>query len=383
MKRKDIYLDNAATSYPKPSCVIDAMRDYFENIGANAGRSAHRRAQEASRMVFEVRERVSKLIGAKDSSRIIFTSNATEGLNMTIIGSLKKGNRVLTTSMEHNSVMRPLRFLEKLRGIKIDTAKCLQEGFLDPDDIKRMIHKDTKLIVSTSASNVVGTIIPVSEVSRIAREHHIPFLVDGAQTVGSIPINVENDKIDILAFSGHKGLLGPQGTGCLYIRKGIELPPLKHGGTGSWSEFEIQPNFLPDKYESGTLNLIGIAGLGAGVEFLLDEEVANIRKKEQELTDYLLLKLKLIDGIVIYGPKESSKQTSVVSINIKDRDPSKVGEMLDREFNIGVRCGLHCAPSAHKTVGTFPQGTIRISLGYFNTKEDVDYLDEALCMIAE
>ena len=383
MKRKDIYLDNAATSYPKPSCVIDAMRDYFENVGVNAGRSAHKRAQEASRIVFETRERVSKLIGAKDSSRIIFTSNATEGLNMVIIGSLRKGDRVLTTSMEHNSVMRPLRFLEELRGIKIDTAKCSQEGFLDPDDIKRMIHKDTKLIVSTSASNVVGTIIPVSEVSRIAREHHIPFLVDGAQTVGSIPINVENDKIDILSFSGHKGLLGPQGTGCLYIREGIELPPLKQGGTGSWSEFEIQPNFLPDKYESGTLNLIGIAGLGAGVEFLLDEEVANIRKKEQELTDYLLLKLKVIDGIVIYGPKESSKQTSVVSINIKDRDPSKVGEMLDREFNIGVRCGLHCAPGAHKTVGTFPQGTIRISLGYFNTKEDIDYLNEALCIIAE
>jgi len=378
----DIYLDNAATSYPKPKCVIEAMKHYFDDIGANSGRAAYKRAQDASRMVFEARERIAKLIGAKDSSRIIFTSNATEGLNTVILGSLKEGNQVVITSMEHNSVMRPLRFLEESRGIKIDIAGCTTEGVLEPEEMERKITRDTKLIITTSASNVLGTIISVSEVGRIAREHNIPFLVDGAQTVGNVPINVEKNEIDILAFSGHKGLLGPQGTGCLYIRQGMEFSSLKFGGTGSWSELEIQPDFLPDRYESGTLNLIGIAGLSAGVKFLLDEGVVNIRKKEQELTDYLLLRLKDIDGIVIYGPKDSSKQTSVVSINIKGMETSEVGDILDRDYNIAVRCGLHCAPCAHKTMGTFPQGTVRISLGYFNTKEDIDYLYDALRMIA-
>ena len=377
----DIYLDNAATSYPKPKCVIKAMEHYFGNIGANSGRAAYKRAQEASRMVFEARERIAKLIGAKDSSRIIFTLNATEGLNTVILGSLKQGDQVVTTSMEHNSVMRPLRFLEESRGVKIDIAECITDGILEPEEMERKITTDTKLIITTSASNVFGTIMDISKIGSIAGEHNIPFLVDGAQTVGNVPINVEEDKIDILAFSGHKGLLGPQGTGCLYIREGREFSPLKFGGTGSWSELEIQPDFLPDRYESGTLNLIGIAGLSAGVKFLLREGVVNIRKKEQKLTDYLIQRLKEIEVIVIYGPKDSSKQTSVVSINIKDRETSEVGDILYRDHNIAVRCGLHCAPGAHKTIGTFPKGTIRISLGYFNTKEDIDYLYDALCKI--
>ncbi len=378
-----IYLDNAATSYPKPDCVLEAMSYYFKDIGANSGRSAHKQAQEASRLVFEAREGIAKLIGAKDSSRIIFTSNATEGLNTAILGSLEKGNRVITTSMEHNSVMRPLRFLEKNRGIKVDVIKCSEKGILNLDDIKKKITKDTKLIVATTASNVVGTLLPIQNIARIAKEYNILFLVDAAQTIGSIPIDVEESQIDMLAFSGHKGLLGPQGTGCLYIKEDIKLTPLKFGGTGSKSEFETQPDFLPDKYESGTPNLIGITGLGASVKFILDKGVENIREKEKKLTEYLLQELQKIKKVIIYGTQDSQKQTAVVSINIKDMESSDVGDILDRDYEIGVRCGLHCAPIAHQTIGTFPSGTVRISLGYFNTEADIDYLLRAIRKIIQ
>lgn len=376
------YFDNAATSYPKPRCVLEAMKWYFENIGATSSRSAHKLAQEASRMVFESRESIASLIGAKDSSRIIFTSNATEALNFAILGILKKNGKVITTSMEHNSVMRPLRFLEKEKKVNIEVVKCSKEGVLEPDDIKKKITKNTKLIVTTSASNVIGTIIPIRKIGEIARENNIPFLVDAAQTIGLVPLDVERDNIDLLAFSGHKGLFGPQGTGVLYVKEGIELTPLKFGGTGSWSEFETQPDFLPDKHESGTLNLIGIAGLRAGVQFVLNEGVENIRKKEQKLTQYLIQKLKEIERVIFYGKEDSKERTSVISINIKGKSPSEVGEIMDRAYNIAVRCGLHCAPIAHKTIGTFPEGTVRISLGYFNTKEDIDYLVNALYEIA-
>jgi len=359
------------------------MRRYFEDIGANSGRSAHKLAQEASRLVFETREGIAKLLGVKDSSRIIFTLNATGGLNLAILSSLKEGDRVITTSMEHNSVMRPLRFLEKKRGIKVDVIKCSEAGVIEPDDIKKKITKNTRLVIATAASNVVGTIMPIRDIGKIAREHNIPFLVDAAQTAGSFPINTEESQIDMLAFSGHKGLLGPQGTGCLYIKEGMKLTPLEFGGTGSRSDFEIQPDFLPDKYESGTPNLIGIAGLGASVKFILNEGVESIREKEQKLTKELLQKLKEIKKVIIYGTQDSQRQTSVVSINIKNMESSEVGDILDRDYDIAVRCGLHCAPIAHKTIGTFPSGTVRISSGYFNTEADIDYLSRAIREIAK
>ena len=377
-----IYLDNAATSYPKPSCVIEAMRDYFERVGANSGRSAHRQAQEASRIVFEARERVAQLIGARDASRIIFTSNATEGLNMAILGFLEEGDEVITTSLEHNSVMRPLRFVEQTRTIKVNVVQCSTKGELEPDDIRKAIGPKTKLIVMTSGSNVTGTLVPVSEVSDIAREHNVPLLVDAAQTAGSIPIDVEKDSFDLVAFSGHKGLLGPQGTGCLYIQKGIDVTPFRFGGTGSRSEFEFQPDFLPDKFESGTPNVIGIAGVGAAVGYLLEKGVENVRADEQQLIDILLDTLSHIENVTIYGIRDSGYRTSVTSININGMEPSEVGYELDTRYDIAVRVGLHCAPAAHKTLGTFPQGTVRISLGPFNTKDDIDVLCEAIAEMA-
>ncbi len=377
-----LYLDNAATSYPKPACVVEAMRDYAERVGASSGRSAHRPAQEASRIVFEARESVARLIGSGDSSRVIFTSNATEGLNIAIFGLLDEGDRVVTTSMEHNSVMRPLRHLEKTRSVGIDVVSCSPKGELDPDDVRRMIGKATRLIVLTSASNVCGTLMPVGDVAKLARERGVCLLVDAAQTVGCVPMDVTGDSLDLVAFSGHKGLLGPQGTGCLYVGEGVELRPLYYGGTGSLSEHETQPDFLPDRFESGTPNIVGIAGLGAAVKFILDRGVDRIRAEEQRLTGYLLDRMDRIDGVAVHGQKDPGLQVGVISMNIAGMDPSEVGYALDARYDIAVRVGLHCAPGAHRTLGTFPDGTVRISPGLFTSTDDVDFLCSALSEIS-
>lgn len=377
-----IYLDNAATAFPKLKCVIEAMRLYFEEVGANCGRSAHKQSQEASRIVFETRERVAQLIGAKDASRIIFTSNATEGLNTAIFGLLDEGDGVITSSMEHNSVMRPLRHLEETRSVKINVVPCSSKGELDPDDLGKNISRGTKLIVLTAASNVAGTLMPVHEVAEIAREHDIPFLLDAAQTVGCVPLDVETERLDIVAFSGHKGILGPQGTGCLYIREGIDIQPLRFGGTGSRSEFEFQPVFSPDRFESGTLNIIGLAGLGAAVKYLLQKGVNTIRAQEQRLTHSLSERLSQMKGVILYGPRDPKRQTGLISINVDTLEPSEVGYKLDTQYDIAVRVGLHCSPAAHRTLGTFPQGTVRISPGPFNTEDDIEALCTALEEIA-
>jgi len=377
-----IYFDNASTSYPKPECVFEAMRYYCKNIGANAGRSAHRRSVHASKLVFETRELVAELIGAKDSSRIIFTQNATEALNLSILGcGLKRGDHIITSSIEHNSVMRPLKFLEKERKILIDMIKCDKNGMLDPSDIESKITKKTKLITINHASNVVGTILPIRAIGQIAYSHNIPFLVDAAQTIGCIPLDINENHIDLLAFSGHKALLGPQGVGCLYIRKGIKIYPLKYGGTGSYSESEMQPDFLPDRFESGTLNLPGISGLRKGIEFIKEKGITNIQKEMHALTAVLINRLSKIEKLTIYGTRDKTLQTGIVSFNINRKDPSEVGQLLDNEYDIAVRIGLHCSPQTHKTIGTFPNGTVRISLGSFNTIEDIDKLCEALCQI--
>lgn len=385
MIKKYVYLDNAATSYPKPDCVIEAMKGYFKNIGANSGRSAYKSAQETSRLVFETRETIAGLINAKDSSRVVFTANATEALNLAILGLLKQGDGVITTSMEHNSVMRPLRYLEKTKNIKLSIIKCSEEGEIDISCMKKNIFGNTKLIITTAASNVTGTIMPISEIGKIAKENNILFLVDGAQAVGCLPIDVEKLNIDLLAFSGHKGLMGPQGTGCLYIGESVNiLPcPLTFGGTGSRSESENQPDFLPDIYESGTPNTIGIAGLGAAVDFILKEKPASTWEKMQKVTELLIAQLKNIKKVKIYGTTKSSNRTAVISFNIAGKTPSEICDILNREYNIAVRGGLHCSPIAHKTIGTFPEGTVRVSLGYFNNKEDIGFFIEAIRKIAK
>jgi cysteine desulfurase family protein len=337
----------------------------------------------AARIIHETREALCEFFGIADPSHLIFTSNATEALNLAIRGMLHIGDHTITSSMEHNSVMRPLRALEK-KGVEVTVVNCAANGSLDPGDIERAIRPYTRLIVLNHASNVVGTVLPVAEVGRIARGHGVPLLVDAAQSAGCYPIDVEAMMIDLLAFSGHKSLFGPQGTGGLYIRQGIEslLEPLKYGGTGNYSEHEYQPDFLPDKYESGTPNTVGLAGLGAGVRFVTQEGLANVRNKEERLTKLLLDGLSAIPDVVCYGNGDPRERVAVVSFNILGVPPSEVALQLEEDFRIMCRPGLQCSPAAHRTLGTFPQGTVRLSPGHFNSGHDIERTLEAVRQIA-
>ncbi|MCX5847642.1 MAG: aminotransferase class V-fold PLP-dependent enzyme [Deltaproteobacteria bacterium] len=378
-----IYFDNAATSWPKPEETYDAMDRYSRMTGGSPGRSGHRLSIEAGRVILDAREALSRQLGIDDVFQIVFTKNATEALNLAVFGLLSPGDHVITSSMEHNSVMRPLRALEE-RGVAVSVVMCSPRGELDPQDILSAIQKNTKAVFLTHASNVTGTIMPIREVGKITRDHGIIFCIDAAQTAGVIPIHVDEMNIDLLAFTGHKSLYGPQGTGGLYIRKGLEkeIQPLMVGGTGSRSEFEKQPDFMPDKYESGTPNGVGIAGLGAGAEYIFERGVDNIRARETMLTQHFLDGLKSIGGIHIYGPGDTSRKISVVSFNLDGMTPSEASFALDEQYGIMCRPGLHCAPAAHRTIGTFPGGTVRFSFGYFNTEEEISYALDALQQIS-
>lgn len=376
---KQTYFDNAATSWPKPPAMMEAMVRFNDSVGANPGRSGHRLSIDAARVVYEARECVAELIGAPDPLSIAFGKNATEALNTVLLGLLKPGDHVVTSGMEHNSVMRPLRFLER-HGVALSVIPCSSAGELDPDDAKNLLNLNTKAIVVTHASNVVGTILPIDKLATIAREREILFIVDATQTAGSVPIDVIRMGVDILCFTGHKALLGPQGTGGFYIRKGLQnrLPPLMRGGTGSASEFEDQPAFLPDRFESGTPNAIGLAGLAAGIGFVLDSGVERIREKEMSLTRQFLTEAAEVPDLILYGPCDAAKSTAVISLNIKGISPSELAFELDEQFGILSRPGLHCAPAAHRTIGTFPDGTVRFSFGCFTTEEDIEYAVDAM-----
>ncbi len=368
-----LYFDNAATSWPKPDVTLAAMDRYLREIGGSPGRSGHRLSLEAGRLILEARESVATLLGADDPFRIVFTKNATEALNIALRGFLNPGDHVITSSMEHNSVMRPLRELEA-EGVAVSVIPCSVRGELDPADILPAIRPNTRAIILTHASNVAGTILPIGEAGRISREQGLFLIVDAAQTAGALPIAVEEMGIDLLAFTGHKALFGPPGTGGLYIRKGMEakIRPLITGGTGSRSEFESQPAFLPDKFEAGTPNTVGLAGLGAGVSWILARGVEAIRTHEESLTGRFISGLREIPGITLYGPADPSRRTAVVSFNVAGLMPSEVALELDERFAIMARPGLHCAPAAHRTIGTFPQGSVRFGFGFFNTPEEID-----------
>ena len=378
---RTIYFDNAATSWPKPAAVRAALDDYFGDAGGNPGRSAHRMSVAAARIVENAREALAELFHANDPSRIVFTQNATHALNLALYGLLRPGDHVVTTSMEHNSVMRPLRHLETL-GVELTVVACHPDGMLDVDGLRRALQPGTRLLVTTHGSNVVGALTPLSAVAALARERGILYLVDAAQTAGAIPIDVQEMGMDLLAFSGHKGLLGPTGTGGLYIREEVVLAPLLRGGTGSDSAQETQPEFLPDVHESGTLNVAGIAGLGAGVLFLSEIGIEAVMTHERKLVAQFLAGAAEISGITVYGPQEAALQCGVVSFNVAGAMPSEVALILDQSFGIMARPGLHCAPGAHHTLGTFPTGTVRFSFGWFNTPSEVDAAVEALREIA-
>lgn len=380
--RRRVYLDNAATSYPKPEAVYRAVDWCLREVGANAGRGGYRLALEADEIVYKARSSLAKLFNVRDASRIVFTANATEALNLAIKGLVGPGDHVVTSSMEHNAVWRCLKTLERDQGVELTVVPCAADGTLAPEAVEKALRPDTRLIVLTHASNVTGTIMPVAEVGKIARRHGIRFLVDAAQTAGVLPIDVERDHIDLLAFTGHKGLLGPFGTGGLYIREGLDPRPLKEGGTGSQSRLPYQPETLPERYEAGTLNVCGLAGLAAGVEFILNEGVEKIREKEKSLTRHALKALASVPNVEIYGPRDAERQVGVISFNLTGVDGAEVAYVLDEVYGIMVRVGLHCAPLAHETIGTLDRGTVRIGLGYFNTFEELDYLREGLVAIS-
>ena len=373
-----IYLDNAATSFPKPKEVADAVYDFMINNGTSSGRGSYKKAMQSDYIVYECRKLIGNLFNFDDPKKVVFTSNVTDSLNIAIRGILKENDHVITSSLEHNAVWRCLKTLEKDINIKIDTVECSKDGITNPEDIKKYIRKDTALIVFTQASNVLGTIQPIREIGAIAREHNIPFLVDSAQSAGAMKIDVKEDNIDILAFTGHKSLLGPMGTGGLIINTDIDIKPLKAGGTGGDSAYEYQPDYYPNHLETGTSNVSGIAGLREAIKFLNKEGIENIHNKEKELTKYALEKLETVKDIEIYGPRDCEKMLSVISFNIKDKTPEDVGSILDQKYDIMLRAGLHCAPTAHSVIGTKERGTLRIGLGYFNEKEDIDKLVEAL-----
>ena len=373
-----IYLDNAATSFPKPKEVATAVYDFMVNNGTSSGRGSYKKAMQSDYIVYECRKLIGKLFNFDNPKKVVFTSNVTDSLNIAMRGILKENDHVITSSLEHNAVWRCLKTLERDINIKIDTVECSKDGITNPQDIKKYIKKDTALIVFTQASNVLGTIQPTTEIGATAREHNIPFLVDSAQSAGAMKIDVKEDNIDILAFTGHKSLLGPMGTGGLIINTDIDIKPLKAGGTGGDSAYEYQPDYYPNHLETGTSNVSGIAGLREAIKFLNKEGIENIHNKEKELTKYALEKLETVKDIEIYGPKDCEKMLSVISFNIKDKRPEDVGSILDQKYDIMLRAGLHCAPTAHSVIGTKERGTLRIGLGYFNEKEDIDKLVEAL-----
>lgn len=373
-----IYLDNAATSYPKPEIVAKAMYDFMINNGTSSGRGSYQKAMQSDFLVYETRKLVGDLFKFKDYKKVIFTSNVTESLNLALRGILEENDHVITSSLEHNAVWRCLKTLEKERNITITKVKASKEGYTNPLDVEKEIKNNTKLIVFNHASNVLGTIQPIDEIGKIAKENNILFLVDAAQTAGVIDIDVNKSNIDLLAFTGHKSLLGPMGTGGLIVNCDYDIKPLKAGGTGGDSAYEYQPDYYPNKLETGTLNVSGLAGLKEAIKFINKETIQKIHTKETEVVDYAIDKLSNVKNIEIYGPKKSDDIVGVISFNLKNKRAEDVVNELDLKHNIMLRAGLHCAPNAHELIGTKDIGSIRIGIGYFNEKHEVDTLVYAL-----
>lgn len=380
----EVYLDHAATSNPKPAVVSQAMLPYLTDCCANPGRGGHPLANGAARVIFEARENLLSLFHAPSKAELVFTANITESLNIALKGLLRAGDEVLVSSMEHNSMMRPLRQLEQT-GVKITVIPCCPKtGLVAVDDIDAAISLSTKLVAINHGSNVFGTIQPITQIGKLCRQHGVLLLIDSAQTAGCIEINMAESGIDLLAFTGHKGLLGPMGIGGLIVGDAVncqQLTPLITGGTGSLSEHELQPQFLPDALESGTPNLPGIAGLNAAVLWLKQQGVDVIAAREKALCRQLIAGLSAIDSLTIYA-SALTERIGVVSVRLEGVDCGELDEILIEKYGIYTRIGLHCSPSAHKSMGTFPEGTVRLSIGAFTTPEQIDYLITAFTEIA-
>ncbi|MFC7678958.1 aminotransferase class V-fold PLP-dependent enzyme [Paenibacillus sp. GCM10028914] len=376
-----IYLDHAATSWPKPPEVLEAMKKAMDEAAANPGRGSHRMAVNASRVLYNTRRTLSTLFHVKNPNDIVLTGNTTEALNLAIKGYLTEGDHVIATMIEHNSVRRPLEYLKRTRGIHVDYIPVRAEGQLDLKEVEKAFNPKTKLVVCSHSSNLLGSILPIEEIGELAARHGAVLLVDAAQSAGMLPIDVENMNVGMLAFPGHKGLLGPQGTGGLYISPNVELEPLMHGGTGSQSEAVEQPTVRPDRYEAGTPNTIGFAGLQAGVKKVLEWTPDHIYQHEWELTQRMMEGLSSVKGIKILGPGLGEARTGIVSFVVEQRDASEMAFKLDREYGIAVRAGFHCTPLAHMAAGTENTGAVRASVGLWTSREDVDIMVEAMAKI--
>ncbi len=363
-----IYLDNAATTFPKPQSVVDAVYDCMKSYGGNAGRGGHYLARKSFEKVYECREVMADFINAESPEQIIFTKNTTEAINLAIKGVIKSGDEIIISSMEHNSVLRSCISMEK-RGAKVKIVRASHEGYVNPDDVISAITPQTRLICIIHASNVVGTVNPVREICKRAREKNVLTLTDAAQSGGILPIDTSCG--DLIAFAGHKGLYGPFGTGVLYIRKGLKLDTLIEGGTGSLSESAFMPESLPERFEAGTVNTCAIAGLCEGIKFVMREGVA---EKEAELGAFFKEQLSTVKGIKLLGKSD----TAVMGVLLKNHDCVEVAERLDGEYHIATRAGLHCCPMAHRTLGTISSGLLRFSAGYFNTKDEITTATRAL-----
>ena len=384
-----IYMDNSATSFPKPPAVIEAMVSFARDCGASAGRGAYAEAKACEQMLATCRQRLATLINAEAPQRIAFAMNCSEALNTAIRGLLNTaptGSHAIATALEHNSVLRPYNALADQAGLVPEFIPCdPQTGLVDPDDIRRAIRPETKLIACVHVSNVTGTRQPIQAVADIAREYEIPLVVDAAQSIGHIELDVQALGADFVAFPGHKGLLGPLGTGALYIKPGAERTchTMKEGGTGTVSEWATHPESLPDKYEIGSHNAIGLAGLSEGVAWVLERGVASLRAHDVALCEQFLAATDDVAGLTIFGPRDVADRTGVFSVRIPGLSPHEVADRLERDFGVLTRPGIHCAPFAHKTIGTHPIGTCRLSFGAFTTTEDVAHAANALAEIAQ
>ena len=380
MTPRRIYLDNAATSWPKPPAVLEAMQRYLLENGAAAGRGVYREAVAAEQLVQTARQRIARLINAPAASRIVFTHNCTDALNLALLGLLRSGDRALTSAVEHNSVLRPLRHLERERGVQVSFAKCDEHGLLEREDFERQLPQGINAVVLNHGSNVTGAIQPLAELAPLVKTIGAKLILDAAQTAGLVALDVQQLGIDLLAASGHKGLLGPLGTGFLYIAPGLEqkITPLRFGGTGTKSDEEEQPLTMPDRYEVGNANVPGIAGLSAGVQYLLAQGIEQIAKHEGALIERLAAELATLPGVRVWGPAAGIPRTPVVSFTVAGYEAHEVAALLDATWNIQVRSGLHCAPRIHRQLGLLAAGTVRMSVGPFTTEQEIDLALQAL-----
>lgn len=376
----NIYLDNASTTFPKPKVVSDSIYNFLVNIGGNPGRSNHKNGMESNRLLLEARETIASFFNFNNISNVIFTSNITSSLNILINGCLKKGDHVITSSIEHNSVLRPLFKLESNKFIELSIVNSNEFGFINVDDIKNSIRENTKFIILSHASNVLGSIQPIEEIGRLCKDNGIFFILDSAQSAGVLDIDFTKLNLSALAFTGHKSLFGPQGIGGFIITDKLNAicNPYILGGTGSMSYSLDQPDFLPDKFESGTLNMPGIVGLNEGIKFINKEGLNSIYEKNSYLRSLLISNLQEIKNIQLYEDFSNPNYTSCVSFNSIKMDTAELSYELDYKYGIKNRSGLHCAPLTHKSIGSFPNGTVRLSISYFNTIEDINYTIDSI-----